>query len=90
MSQRVNIQYSVDNEIRKLLGKKFEVELTQENYEKIIIKIENYLANLEVENTIDRIINKIDESKIPADLNENIKHIFMNNRDLLKIFLRIL
>ena len=24
-----NIQYSVDNEIRKLLGKKFEVELTQ-------------------------------------------------------------
>ena len=35
-----NIQYSVDNEIRKLLGKKFEVELTQENYEKIIIKIE--------------------------------------------------
>lgn len=56
-----NIQYSVDNEIRKLLGKKFEVELTQENYEKIIIKIEKFLLELEVKNTIDRIIDKIDE-----------------------------
>ncbi len=56
-----NIQYSVDNEIRRLLGKKFEVELTQENYEKIIIKIENYLVELEVENTINRIIDNVDE-----------------------------
>ena len=56
-----NIQYSVDNEIRKLLGKKFEVELTQENYEKIIIKIEKFLLELEVKNTIDRIIDKVDE-----------------------------
>ena len=56
-----NIQYSVDNELRKLLCKKFEVELTQENYEKIIIKIENIIVELEVENTIDRIIDNIDE-----------------------------
>ena len=56
-----NIQYSVDSEIKKLLTKKFEVELTQENYEKIIIKIEKFLLELEVKNTIDRIIDKVDE-----------------------------
>lgn len=56
-----NIQYSIDNEIRKLLNKKFEVELTPENYTKIIIKIENLLVDLEVENIINRIVDKIDE-----------------------------
>ena len=56
-----NIQYSIDNEIRKLLNKKFEVELTPENYTKIIIKIENLLVGLEVENIINRIVDKIDE-----------------------------
>jgi len=56
-----NIQYSIDNEIRKLLNKKFEVELAPENYTKIIIKIENLLVDLEVENIINRIVDKIDE-----------------------------
>ena len=56
-----NIQYSIDNEIIKLLNKKFEVELNQENYTKIIIKIENLLLDLEVENIINRIVDKIDE-----------------------------
>ena len=56
-----NIQYSIDNEIIKLLNKKFEVELTPENYTKIIIKIENLLVDLEVENIINRIVDKIDE-----------------------------
>ena len=56
-----NIQYSIDNEIRKLLNKKFEVELTPENYTKIIIKIEKLLVDLEVKNIINRIVDKIDE-----------------------------
>jgi|TARA_B110000914_G_C15096610_1_gene279727 hypothetical protein len=56
-----NLQYSIDNELRKLLDKKFEVQLTKEKYKKIIIKIENLLAELEVEDTINRIIGDIDE-----------------------------
>ena len=46
--------------LENYLVKKFEVELTQENYEKIIIKIEKHLLELEVKNTIDRIIDNID------------------------------
>tara|TARA_B100001094_G_C18166396_1_gene792340 strand:+ start:1145 stop:1381 length:237 start_codon:yes stop_codon:yes gene_type:complete len=61
VKRQSNIEYSVDNEIKKLLNKKFEVELTEEKYKKIIIKIEKYLIELEVEQTINRILDNINE-----------------------------
>ena len=52
--------YSIDNEIIRLLENKFEVKIEKENYHKIITKIEKMVIELQVEPILNRIIDNID------------------------------
>ena len=53
--------YSIDDEIIKLLEKKFELKIDKRNCQKIITKIEKIIIELEVEPILNLIIDKIDE-----------------------------